>query len=281
MTIKGVAVVAGVVAGGIGATLMYGDRRWRSETSAAVARLDHGTRASAVYDPRELEGLPPPVARYFRAVLKPGLPLVTRASAEWSGEFRVGAGDRTWRPFTATQVWVVRPSGFVWDATIRLAPAVPARVRDGFVARRGSMRGALYGLVPIVDAHDRTELDAGGLQRYLGEAAWFPTALLPSQGVTWTALTETSARATLTEGRTTVSLDFSFDGAGLPETIFTPARFREVEGAFVATPWRARVGEYVERGGMLVPLEGEVEWVVDGQPLPYWRGRVTSLRFQK
>ena len=37
----------------------------------------------------------------------------------------------------------------------------------------------------------------GELMRFLAEAAWYPTALLPSQGVRWQGADERSAFATL------------------------------------------------------------------------------------
>lgn len=49
------------------------------------------------------------------------------------------------------------------------------------------MKGKFLSLFPLFDAQNQRKLDEGALQRYLAEAIWFPTALLPSQGVTWTA----------------------------------------------------------------------------------------------
>lgn len=39
------------------------------------------------------------------------------------------------------------------------------------------------------------EVAQGELMRFFAEAAWYPTALLPSQGVRWQAVDDTSARA--------------------------------------------------------------------------------------
>jgi hypothetical protein len=277
MTITTAVLLAGAAAGALGAAPFYGARRWRAATTDALTRLGPRRTARVTYDPRELAGLPAPVARYFRTVLRPGCPMVTRADATWTGEFRTSDRVDGWRPFEATQAWTVRPAGFVWDATIRMAPGVPVRVRDAFVDGHGSMRAAAWGLVTVVDAQPSRELDAGALQRHLGEAVWFPTALLPSQGVVWTPLTNATAHASLTVADITVGLDVHFDTEGRIDELFTAARFREVNGRYVATPWRARVSGYHERGGLRVPHEGEVEWRLSTGPLPYWRGRLDSL----
>ena len=45
--------------------------------------------------------------------------------------------------------------------------------------------------------------------------AWYPTALLPSQGVRWAAVDDQSAQATLVDGQLALNLLFRFDEAGL------------------------------------------------------------------
>jgi len=109
----------------------------------------------------------------------------------------------------------------------------------------------------------------------------YPTRLLPSQGVRWEALDNSSARATLQDGDTTVSLDFRFDQAGLIATVRAEARPRTVNGGLVFTPWIDRFWDYELRDGMRIPLSGEVAWQLpDGSLLPYWRGRITNIAYE-
>jgi hypothetical protein len=48
---------------------------------------------------------------------------------------------------------------------------------------------------------------------------------------------DTSARASLVDAATTVSLEFRFDAEGLIDTVHAAARYRTVNGELVATPW--------------------------------------------
>jgi hypothetical protein len=116
--------------------------------------------------------------------------------------------------------------------------------------------------------------------RFLAEAVWYPTALLPSQGVVWEALDDSQARATLSDGPTTVTLVFHFDAQGLIDTVRAEGRYRDVDGTQVATPWQGHFWDYQVRDGMLVPLEGEVEWLIDEDPKPYWRGRIDQVEYE-
>jgi hypothetical protein len=256
--------------------------RWRAATAALVARL-HDTplpKDQAVYSSSELADLPAPVARYLGAVLRDGQRIPRRARIEQRGTFAVKPTPDGWRPFRAVQHFAARPAGFVWDARIGMAPGLEFLVRDAFVDGTGSMYGTVMGAVPVVNVHGTPDIAAGALVRYLAEAVWMPTALLPSHGVRWVALDDTSARATLSAGGTTVSLDFFFSADGMVERIYTPARGRDVKGASVPTPWEGRWFEYAERGGVRVPTRGEVAWILAEGPMPYWRGEITTVTYE-
>jgi hypothetical protein len=94
--------------------------------------------------------------------------------------------------------------------------------------------------------------------RFLAEAAWYPTALLPSQGVQWEDVDDSSAEATLQDGETTATLLFRFREDGLIESVRAEGRGRTVGGTVVPTPWEGRWSHYALHDGMRIPLEGEV-----------------------
>lgn len=256
--------------------------RWKTATAEMVARLERaGTARDAVrFSPAELAGLPDPVVRYFRTILRDGQPLVRRARFRQKGQFLLKPETNGWAPFEATQDVATAPPGFVWNARIRVGPGVAVRVRDAFVDDRGYMVASLMGLVPLAHVEGTPEIAAGALHRYLAEAAWFPTALLPSAGVVWTPLDEASARASLTVGATSVWLDFHFGPDGLIHRVFTPERARDVGGRAVSTPWQGRWSDYAEREGMRVPLRGEVEWLLPDGPQVYWRGQIVEIEYE-
>jgi uncharacterized protein DUF6920 len=260
---------------------MIGTLFWNRETARAIDRMaEQSARAesaaAAGFSPKMLEGLPAPVARYFTFAITPRRPLVRRARFSQAGEFSISPG--VWKPFTAVEYFSVHPPGFIWDATIRSSPLLPVRVRDSYLAGQGAMRGALAGLVPVVDQHGTPEVAAGTLVRYLAETAWLPTAMLPCEGVRWTPIDQTSARATLTDGAISVWLDVSFGSNGEIVTVST-MRYRDVKGTPVLTPWAGHFHDYESKDGMMVPLTGEVEWLLGDERLPYWRGEIVEASY--
>jgi hypothetical protein len=245
------------------------------------SRLEAGRRPIRPdrYDPRELTGLPEPVQRYFRTALQPGQRMISALTLEHSGTFNLSERGERWLAFVSSQRVVLSRPGLDWDARIRLLPGLAFRVHDAYAAGEGILTARLLGL-PIVNLRGTRELARGELMRFLAEAAWYPTALLPSQGVQWTAVDDRHARATFADGDTKVSLTFGFDADALIESVRAEDRGRMVAGKSVPTPWEGRWNRYEERDGMQVPLEGEVAWIHPDARKPYWRGHVTRLEHE-
>lgn len=271
-------LVLALIAGAL-AALLYGGYRWSTGTQELRARLDAARTpiTPLTVDFRELDGLPVPVQRYFRAVLKDGQPMVAGVRVRHEGTFNMGEADDSWKPFTSDQKVVTRRPGFDWDARINMLPGVAVRVHDAYVAGDGLLHASLFGLFSLVDLHGTDAVAEGELMRFFAEAAWYPTALLPSQGVRWQAVDGRSARGTLADGRVRVTLLFTFNEQGLIDTVRAEARGRTVDGKVVPTPWQGRFWNYKERAGLRVPLDGEVAWLLPEGPKPYWRGRITRL----
>lgn len=259
--------------------LAYG--QWSVNQSIAndVAQLKQATQSNAqkTVSFKDLEGLPAPVARYFRFALKDGQPLIRVAEIKHKGEFNMG--DK-WIPFESTEHFSTNPPAFIWDSDMTMGSLMSVRVRDAYFQKKGSMLGKIFGLYAMVDAKDNEKLDAGALQRYLAESGWQPTALLPNENLKWTPIDENRALATLNDGNTTVSLEFSFNENGEMTKVFTPARFKEVNGEYKLTPWECRVGNYEEIEGMMIPMEGEVGWIMPEGYQPYWKGRITEAKYE-
>jgi hypothetical protein len=262
--------------------LVYGSSRWRSATNEMHAKLEAARLPIGVktFDPNELIGLPAPVQKYFRTVLKAGQPMVAAVSVEHAGTFNMSETGEQWKPFTSTQRVIIQRPGFDWEARIAMMPGVAARVHDAYISGEGLLHASLFGLVSIVNLRGTPEIAQGELMRFFAEAAWYPTALLPSQGVRWEAVNDTSSKAMLEDGKITVTMLVRFNEDGLIESGRAETRGRTVAGAVIPTPWEGRWSHYELRDGMLIPLEGEVAWMLPEGPKPYWRGRIINLNYE-
>ena len=278
--IKVVAATALTLGACTAGLVMVGKQRARRRTSRLRARLNRARVALAAvpYAPEHLHDAPAPVQRYFSSVLKEGQRPITSVQLAQSGQLRLEPGSDRWRPFQASQVCTTSPPGFDWAACVQMAPGLAAYVNDTYVAGRGSLRASVLGLITVAHAEGTPEMAQGELLRYLAEAAWFPTALLPSPHLHWEPIDDSRARVSLRDGRNEASLEVRFGPDGLIESVFAPLRPRDPGGALPPAPWLGRFRSYAWRNGVQIPLEGEVEWRLAEGPFVYWRGRIVDIR---
>lgn len=224
--------------------------------------------------------LPHPVRRYLERVLPAPPRPITLARMTQQGTVRTDLHRERWMRFTATHT--IRPlaRSFCWDARVRALPLVHLRVRDEYASGVGSGRVQLLSAITVAADRDKPELNAASLHRYLAEAVWCPTALLPEAGVQWTPIDQRSALATLSDAGNTVSLEFRFNEADEVSGVFAAGRWSRVGKAFVLMPWEGRFGGYRRCGGVLVPSHGEVGWYVDRRLEVVWKGEVGAVEYE-
>ena len=255
--------------------------RWKSAVTGLGKKLEAFRRTGRVtaYAVHDLGPLPVPVQNYFRAALAEGQKPVTAVDLEQIGTINLSETTAQWKPFTAGQRVVTQRPGYVWSARIPRA-GLPVLVQDAYVGGEGILRVLLGGLVTQANLRDRGELARGELMRYLAETPWYPTALLPDAGVTWCPVDEHSARATIHDGELSVTLLFRFGGDDLISTVRAEARGRMSGTTTVLRPWQCRLWNYALRDGLRVPLEGEAAWISPAGARPYWRGKITTVRYE-
>jgi hypothetical protein len=266
----------------------FGERLWAGEVTALQAKLEAGrldgkpdaTSLPTRYDARELEGLPAPVQRYFRAALKDGQPIISAVTIDIAGTFNMSPTGEQWKPFTSRQRVVTRHPGFMWDAKIAMLPGVKVRVVDSYIAGNGLLRATVQGLFTMADLRGDGDIARGEFMRWFAEVPWYPTALLPSQGVRWEAVDDRSANATLVDGPLILTLLFRFNDAGLIGSFRAEARGGMVGDKMIIAPWEGVWSNYQTRDGVQVPFTGEVAWMRPEGRKPYFIGTVTALAFE-
>ncbi|MDD5029114.1 MAG: hypothetical protein PHH58_06385, partial [Rhodoferax sp.] len=170
-----------------------------------------------------------------------------------------------------------RRPGFLWDARIVMLPGLTVRVVDSYIGGNGLLRASLQGLFTVADMRGGGDIARDEFMRYFAEAVWYPTALLPSQGVRWQAVDDRSANATLVEGALSLTLLFCFNDVGLIESFRAEARGGMVDKVLVQAPWEGRFSNYQTRDGMTVPFAGEVAWMRPQGRKTYFKGAITQL----
>lgn len=243
-----------------------------------AARTSHASAPSAAAD---LAALPPPVQRYLRFAfpdLKAAIPH-TLLQVEMEGQFRRPL-TQDFNATTARQIASSATPALVFDATTPIMGVLWARAFDGYVNGRMEMRAKLLSAIEVVHENEFSspELNRISLRRWLMESATYPQALLPGGHVTWEAIDDQSARAVAHLGDLHIGVIARFAPSG--EMLSMEA---ETDGD-LATPYHGS-GEHVARSdyqlvqGVKVPMAFVFSRAAGGQVHPFWKGRITHLRF--
>ena len=131
-------------------------------------------------------------------------------------------------------------------------------------------------VLTLASVRNDPELNSGALYRYLAEAVWHPTSLLPESGVKWEPIDETKAIAHLSNRGITISLEFRFNHIGEIIGIYTKDRYGKFGNKYIKYPWEGKFGNYQEVNGIRIPIYGEVGWHLPGGWWLFWKGKIVS-----
>lgn len=171
--------------------------------------------------------------------------------------------------FTARQRIGSSSTGFVWRAAI--GPLGAITVVDSFVAGRGLLEARLFGAVRMAREDGTAALNQGEALRYLAELPWNPDAILFDHGLEWMVADTRTIKVALGSGASRAEITFGLDAAGLIETAGAASRTFSTGKCY---PWHGRFWDYQKISGRMIPMQGEVAWVIDEKNFVYWRGRL-------
>ncbi len=269
----GALVAAGVAAVAIGSLRIEADIA-AFQVRVADAGAAHPAPAP---DAAQFAGLPEPVQRYFRFVFTGQVPSVSAVHLAAEGRFRRPLTD-TFNPTSAEQVIAVGLPALMFSATTPILPGIWARAYDFFAQGRMEMKAKVLSTLTVVDERETPSLNRISLRRWLLESALYPQALLPGGPVTWQAIDEHSARATVTADGLSASMIAQFDADGRMTHMMA-----EQDGD-LNTPYHGS-GEHVARsdyrsvGHQMIPHAFTISRAADGRLYPFWEGRITQIRF--
>ena len=222
------------------------------------------------YSVNHLNGVPEPVKRYFKYVLKDAMPYISSVSLKHKGVFKTNLKSG-FINITGKQYFSVQKPQFIWKGTTLFFTA-----RDSFIADKGNLKVSLFNIFTVVDAKGR-EINEGEMQRWLAESVWFPTNLLPSESITWIAIDENSARLSFRYKE--ISFDFIviFNAVGEIVTMET-LRFMTDQKR---EKWLCRLADYKDINGVKIPFSAEAVWKLTMGDFSYAKFKVSAIQYDQ
>ncbi len=229
-----------------------------------------GDISNKTFNYQQLEGLPKPVQRYLKHVLKEGQPYINYVRLIHNGQFKTDP-KKDWVEIKGEQYFTAEKPGFIWKGKTSMFTA-----RDLYIADKGRLVVTLLSLFKIVDGQGES-FNQGELLRWLGESVWFPTNLLPSENLQWSPIDSASARLTFKYNNIEVSYDVSFNDKGEITQMKTERYFGEKN----LETWVGKFRNYKEINGVIIPTEIEAIWKLKEGDYSYVRFNIRKIEYDE
>jgi hypothetical protein len=222
------------------------------------------------YDSSLLNDFPEPVQRYFRSVLKDGQPYISSVRLEHKGLFKTDL-KKGFIKITGEQYFSVVQPQFIWKGTTMMFTAI-----DSYIAKKGSLKVFLLNIFKIVDSKGST-MDEGELQRWMAESVWFPTNLLPSEKVKWTAIDTDSAKLSFSYKEISFHFLVTFNTIGEITSMQTERYMTDKK----RETWLCNMSNYKETNGIRIPFSAEVIWRLPAGDYSYAKFEVQKIKYNE
>jgi hypothetical protein len=216
----------------------------------------------------QLLGLPEPVQRYFKHVLKEGQPYINYVRLTHSGLFKTNL-KKDWIDIKGEQYFTTEQPGFIWKGTTAIFIA-----RDMYIGDRGRLVVSLLSLFNVVDASG-VQYNQGELLRWLAESVWFPTNLLPSENLKWTAINDLTAQINYSYKGLSLSYIVSFNKEGEITQMETKRYMNEKN----LETWICKMSDFKEINETLVPATAEAFWKLKDIEYSYAKFNVEKIEY--
>jgi hypothetical protein len=218
---------------------------------------------------RVMKELPEPVTKYFSYASSDNQAPIKKVHLRHSGYFRPSLKSK-WIKIKGEQFFLTEQPEFRWIGKTSMFKAV-----DQYMNGKGSLKVKLFSLFPIVNEQGM-HVDQAELLRWLGESVWFPSNLLPSERLKWSAIDSTSAKLTYNHNGLEIYYIVSFNPKG--EIIQLETK-RYIEKGRLEK-WIGKVSDYKEFDGMRIPIHIEAIWKLDSGDFKYANFYVDTIEYE-
>ncbi|CAN5442069.1 hypothetical protein BH10BAC2_BH10BAC2_36300 [soil metagenome] len=224
--------------------------------------------SNQLFNYKQLAGLPEPVQRYFKHVLKDGQPYISYARITHDGQFKAGF-DKDWINIQGEQYATTEKPGFIWKGATSMFIA-----RDMYIADKGRLIVSLFSLYNVADAKGE-QYNQGELLRWLGESILYPTNLLPGERLQWTTVDAQTAKLTFNYNGLSLFFIITFNELGEITQMETKRYMDEKNFA----TWIIKSGNYKVINNVVIPTTFEVLWRLEKGDFSYAKFNIKKIEY--
>lgn len=257
---------------------VYSRYSFRRGYAAVVANIEETAAANrdTTIGQSTILQLPEPVQRYFNYAAA-GQKRIAAARIYYKSKFRT-AEYQKWRDNNGEKVVTSVKPEYAGVSVVEQAPFLPVFVRDTFSNGQANTVIKIHSFIPVASIRSK-EATIAAMVRYIAEAPWLPTTLLPGNNLKWTAVDSQTAKAEMTSGDNTITAVFTFNQAGQIVKATTEDNYRELNGRVYKERWSAFYSEYTNKEGVNIPARIEAVWNLPNTDFNYAVYELTAIKY--
>lgn len=249
-------------------------------TKAVTEQMAASPASSAsgdIFTLEDIQDLPEPVRKYFEYSGYLGTPKMSYMKAAFKDVDFILSPDKTVIRIDYTQYnFVHEPVRLAYIDTSMYG--IPFEGFDSYVDGHGGMKGVLGKIIPLF--HQTGEaMDQACLVTFLSESLVMPNAALQDY-ITWEAVDDTRAKATITYKGISASGIFTFSDSGQLLTFTTEDRsLISADGTVQQVAWSALFEDYKTIDGIKQPTHLQAVWNYEQGDLVYFDGDSFTIEY--
>ena len=247
----------------------------KSEAEKIIKEARNHSTSSFTY--AEIDSLPPVLKKYFRTNIKEGSVKPRFVRLKQEGLFRTSENS-DWKELTAEQYYLTKEPAFLWNGSIKMNSLLSARGIDYYFNKEGYLSVKLLSSITVSDVEGE-QISQSQLFRWISEAPWFPTSLLPNERLKWTDADSVKATANIKDGDNEVTAHFFFNENGEITKVQTYDKYRTTNVGYTTALFTGYFSNYKEVNGFRVPTSAEAEWNLDNHDFKYGKFSITDIDY--
>lgn len=246
--------------------------------SEVQPELDKSTVNNGVFTEKDISTLPEPVQRYFKYCGYIGKEKMSNAKIIWNDVNFKMSPDKPWAKIKYEQYNIVSgPSRFAYIYS-KMFGVIPFEGRDKFLDGQGNMLGRLAKSITLFDVKG-AELNTSAAVTYLSEALIVPACALQKY-ITWEAIDQNHAKASIVYNGTKAEGIFTFDDIGKLTKFETDERYMDTgNGKLEKHKWTAFVDSYFDKDSIKMPSRMKAVWNLPNGDYEYFNGTINDILY--
>ena len=207
----------------------------------------------------DFDDFPKLMKDYFATVIADSSQIPKFVTLYQTGDFKTEV-HAEWKPVTAKQYYTTEKPNFLWNSEMRASKYFWVNAVDSYLSGKGNMLIKLNSSITVADSWG-IELDKSGLFRYISEAVFFPSSLLPNEKLQWSILDSNIAEIKFSDRENSVVAKLFFSEDNTIEKIETYDKYRALEEGYEKSLYTVYYSKYKMIDDLfIVPTHAEVEW---------------------